>query len=76
MLDFSENRMSDLPADISKLTNLNEIIGSNNQISSLTAGMCELTKLRQLSLANNRWEWKLFVALFTKSYDIIEYFQT
>lgn len=53
-LDLSNNQLSELPAEITQLTNLSELYLSGNQLSELPAEIAQLTNLSQLYLSNNQ----------------------
>ena len=56
-LNFSHNRISSIPAQISMLENLSVVKLNHNRIVAIPAEMCNLTRLQRLFLHNNCIEY-------------------
>ena len=55
MLDLDNNKLIDLPEEISKLTNLRILSLSNNRLSNLPKTINKMVNLRELFLDGNPW---------------------
>src|SRR4051794_2816157 len=52
-LDISENNFKQLPAEISKLVNLRDLIADHNKLLNLPVELCDIPNLRGISLEYN-----------------------
>ena len=50
---MTDNRLTDLPPSISRLTSLRELHLRNNQLATLPDSICAMRQLRQIDLRGN-----------------------